>query len=930
MTLDTLDHWHGRAIDFLAIHLPKARRQIRVATGFFTVQGYNLIRRHVLGKHIKVMVGFDETAHEQLKQKLIEDIMQHLSRWNESNRRDAVLDLVTKLQRGEFQISEQATPQIIDARIRHRDHGKVYIIDDQLVLSGSANLTVNGLLYNAENLAAVHEPDRVEKWCTWFEEYWWASDTQDLTQALLDMLLGWLELRTPYDVYLKTIQALVTEDQLQAPREAYKMPVAYQRVVIERVLRQLKEWRGAMIVASTGLGKTVMATHTALRLFSEGRILNVLVFAPVQIHSDWKRAFKTAGVNASVFTRNLLDQPERGAAVREIVDALDDVDKKTLIILDETQYFVNRLRSSEPGDRLSFSRLVDVANLKDPYVLMLTATPMVKSVEDLNNQLRLLPHTAPLDTPNAKGQGYLLSPNERWSGRPWVVQDQTEFFEQFMDIPVVTVISTSYVAKTFAEHTEQGDYLEFGSERRWIPQIELRKIYVSLPIEQTMSHALDSRYFKHKKVSFIHRGNWRQSESTIEKEAAVAWASSPKALADILRDTIDDTYQVSFIRSADHRRQALTPILNQLENQPLAQDEKFIRLCTCLEIAKNEGRKVIIFTERLATCVYLEQKLPLIMPDLRIACVVRETNKGYEQKNPDEVDELILDFAPEANKEHIRGTRQGRQYDVFITTDAYGVGVNLQDASVVLNYDIAWTPDTIIQRAGRILRFWREPRRVQFLVFIGVLKENREHGEASRRVERRLEKLTARSRQAERFSELPMLPDNEVTEIKSLAPLSSVEVVGMVEVSEIEEFTGVSRFLRHITERNRNREYADSIPDDISSAMVYHGNRHLLYLLLRYRKEYHWMFYDVRSKQIETIKEDALLDMLQCDEQTPIANVDPNQIEYLAQECKSRWCKSNLVEDPDEVERICALYLMPRTDKSEFATMMKDHLHHDS
>lgn len=267
-----LDHWKGRTIDFLAHHLPNAKHEIRIATGFFTIQGYNLIRKYVAGKTVKVMVGYDEISHERLREKLIEDIRLHLSRWNEANRRETVLDLVAKLQRGEFSLAEQRAEDFIEARIRERDHGKVYIIDDHLVLSGSANLTQNGLLHNAENLAAVIEPERVAHWCRQFEDYWCAPDTQDLTQALLDALLRWLELNIPYDVYLKTIQALVPDDETKALRDSYKQPVTYQKVVIERTLRQLKELRGSIIVASTGLGKTVMATHTAFRLYHENKI----------------------------------------------------------------------------------------------------------------------------------------------------------------------------------------------------------------------------------------------------------------------------------------------------------------------------------------------------------------------------------------------------------------------------------------------------------------------------------------------------------------------------------------------------------------------------------------------------------------------------------------------------------------------------------
>jgi superfamily II DNA or RNA helicase len=44
----------------------------------------------------------------------------------------------------------------------------------------------------------------------------------------------------------------------------------------------------------------------------------------------------------------------------------------------------------------------------------------------------------------------------------------------------------------------------------------------------------------------------------------------------------------------------------------------------------------------------------------------------------------------------------------------------MQVASVVINYDIDWTPLTV-QRAGRILRFYPEPRTVQLYTFVPVL-----------------------------------------------------------------------------------------------------------------------------------------------------------------------------------------------------------------
>ncbi len=395
------DHWDRQTIGFVGPYLQRADRLIRIATGFFTVEGYDLLRPCLTGKQIRILVGFDETSHERLREKLVDDIMLHLSQWDAANRREAVLDLVDKLSRGELTIIEQGSPEMIDARVRKKDHAKVYVIDEVVVIVGSSNLTRSGLLSNFEGNTAVAIPEQVGYWVDKYEAYWSAPDTYDLTQALLDALRAWLTLASPYDIYLKTIQALVPEDTTEAPRPSYKMPVRYQQVVVERVLRQLREYRGAMLVASTGLGKTVMATHAAYRLREEGVLRNVLVFAPKQVRPDWERAFESAGISAKVLTRDLLDRPipeqRRSRAVQEVLDALDRVDGQYLIVIDESQYFKNRLRARDGDPRHSFRRLVDAVAQKDPFIILLTATPIGKDVQDLNNQLLLLPHHAPTD-----------------------------------------------------------------------------------------------------------------------------------------------------------------------------------------------------------------------------------------------------------------------------------------------------------------------------------------------------------------------------------------------------------------------------------------------------------------------------------------------------------------------------------------------------
>ena len=79
------------------------------------------------------MVGYDDSQSANLIGKLLEDIRVDLMRWGHENRREAVSLLVAKLSKQEIYFRENDDEPYADARIRKNDHGKVYIIDDQMV-----------------------------------------------------------------------------------------------------------------------------------------------------------------------------------------------------------------------------------------------------------------------------------------------------------------------------------------------------------------------------------------------------------------------------------------------------------------------------------------------------------------------------------------------------------------------------------------------------------------------------------------------------------------------------------------------------------------------------------------------------------------------------------------------------------------------------
>jgi hypothetical protein len=69
--------------------------------------------------------------------------------------------------------------------------------------------------------------------------------------------------------------------------------------------------------------------------------------------------------------------------------------------------------------------------------------------------------------------------------------------------------------------------------------------------------------------------------------------------------------------------------------------------------------------------------------------------------------------------------REDAECRAFLSTDAGGVGLNLQHASVVVNIDLPWNPAVLEQRIGRVHRLGqRQPVRVVNFVSQGTI----EHG----------------------------------------------------------------------------------------------------------------------------------------------------------------------------------------------------------
>ncbi len=138
--------------------------------------------------------------------------------------------------------------------------------------------------------------------------------------------------------------------------------------------------------------------------------------------------------------------------------------------------------------------------------------------------------------------------------------------------------------------------------------------------------------------------------------------------------------------------------LRELKKFKPSHDDKLQAL---IKLLKNDARlkehKVLIFTEYMNTARYVREQL-------------EET--GFS--NVDEIDsatkrdrsDIIRQFAPYYNcppdTEPLEGLE--KETRILISTDVLSEGLNLQDATLLINYDLHWNPVRLMQRIGRVDR----------------------------------------------------------------------------------------------------------------------------------------------------------------------------------------------------------------------------------
>ena len=131
-------------------------------------------------------------------------------------------------------------------------------------------------------------------------------------------------------------------------------------------------------------------------------------------------------------------------------------------------------------------------------------------------------------------------------------------------------------------------------------------------------------------------------------------------------------------------------------------------------------RKVIVFTAFADTARYLYENLASYCRETLGVHTALITGDGNNRTSLGQTDyeHILTNFSPlSKNRLRQRQLPQDEEIDILIATDCISEGQNLQDADLLINYDIHWNPVRIIQRFGRIDRIGSRNKIVSLVNF---------------------------------------------------------------------------------------------------------------------------------------------------------------------------------------------------------------------
>ena len=472
-----------------------------------------------------------------------------------------------------------------------------------------------------------------------------------------------------------------------------------------------------------GAGKTIMAGLLIRELLMRADAARILVVSPGSLVEQWQEElYEKFGLSFTLFTRELVDQSRTGNPFEDhdlLVARLDQLSRSEelqekiklsrfdLVVVDEA----HKLSATWFGSKVNETKRFKLGQLLGSVArnfLLMTATPHNGKEEDFQLFLSLL------DSDRFYGKfrdgAHKVDVSDlmrRMVKEDLLKFDGTRLFPERVAYTANYKLSDAeralYDAVTayVKEEMNRADALD-GKRKGTVgfALTALQRRLASSP--EAIYQSLKRRREKLKRR--IEEEKQRQkggrisaSEIFADDVAENIWDTeddlTPEDYENFEEEVVDQATAAQTI--AELEAEVFT--LEQLERQAKSlrdggQDRKWEELREILqntpEMLGPDGlqRKLIIFTEHRDTLNYLADRIRGLLGKREAVTMI---HGGTHREDRRKVQEIF---------------RTDRDTRVLLATDASGEGVNLQNANLMVNYDLPWNPNRLEQRFGRIHR----------------------------------------------------------------------------------------------------------------------------------------------------------------------------------------------------------------------------------
>lgn len=470
-----------------------------------------------------------------------------------------------------------------------------------------------------------------------------------------------------------------------------------------------------------GAGKTVMAGLLIRELLMRADAVRILIVAPGSLVEQWQDEMdEKFGLSFAIFSRDLQQQTRSGNPFHDcdlMVARLDQLARNEelqekmrnshwdLIVVDEAHKLSATWYGSKVNETKRF-KLGQLLGSVSRHFLLMTATPHNGKEEDFQLFMSLLDsdrffgkfrngahkvEVSDLMRRMVKEdlltfEGTRLFPERRAYTANYKLSDAER--ELYDDV-------TTYV-KEEMNRADKLDGKRKGTVGFALTALQRRLASSPEAIYQSLKRRRGKLVLRVEDEREKQRGR-ASSETVASFDTDNIWDSDEEMSADEYETFEEEVVDQATAAQTIAELEAEILTLGTLESQAKdlansGQDRKWEELRELLQntpaMRDSDGlqRKLIIFTEHRDTLNYLCDRITDLLGSKEAVVMI---HGGVAREKRREVQELF---------------RNDKDTRVLLATDAAGEGVNLQNAHLMVNYDLPWNPNRLEQRFGRIHR----------------------------------------------------------------------------------------------------------------------------------------------------------------------------------------------------------------------------------